>query len=86
MLVEIQGAWPNLPTTTPAWWGTFPNLDHGGTFNQANGGKWAISFAKWIMFTLKGDKTAAEYFTGNGATADGWDVKKQALDLIKVKS
>jgi hypothetical protein len=82
--IEIQGAWPNLPATTPAWWGTFPNLGHGGTFYDANGGKWAVTFAKWVLFTLKGDPAAADYFKGNGATADGWQVKTQALDRIAV--
>jgi len=84
MCPEIQGAWPELPATTPAWWGTFPNLNHGGTFNQANGGVWAISFAKWVMFTLKGDAGAAEYFKGSGATKDGWQVKAKALDRVPV--
>jgi len=84
MCPEIQGAWPELPPTTPAWWGTFPNLNHGGTFNQANGGVWAISFAKWVMFTLKGDAGAAEYFKGSGATKDGWQVKAKALDRVPV--
>ena len=73
-----------LPSTTPAWWGTYPNLNHGGTFDQTNGGKWAISFAKWVLFTLKGDPAAAAYFKRDGATSDGWQVKAKALDRIPV--
>ncbi|KAM7198539.1 alpha/beta-hydrolase [Rhypophila sp. PSN 637] len=79
---QIEGAWPELPSSTPAWWGKYPNLDHGGTFNKPNGGVWAVSFAKWILFTLKGDGEAAEYFKGKGAAADGWEVKSKALDAV----
>ncbi|KAK4445195.1 alpha/beta-hydrolase [Podospora aff. communis PSN243] len=85
-LPQIQGAWPELPATTPAWWGTYPNLGHGGTFNNPNGGVWATSFAKWVFFTLKGDPQAAEYFKGKGAANDGWEVKAKALDRVAVKS
>ncbi|KAM7191977.1 alpha/beta-hydrolase [Naviculisporaceae sp. PSN 640] len=81
---QIEGAWPELPETTPAWWGTYPNLGHGATFNEPNGGLWAISFAKWVLFTLKGDAAAAEYFSGDGAAADGWEVKAKALERVPV--
>jgi len=59
-------------------------LDHGGTFNRPNGGVWAVSFARWVLFTLKGDKEAAAYFMGDGAVKDGWEVKKKALDRVVV--
>ena len=81
---QIQKGWPRLPATTPGWWGTFPNLNHGGTFGQPDGGKWAVSFKNWILFTLKGDAAAAEYFRGDGAKADGWQVQKQNLEAIRV--
>lgn len=84
MAIEIQGAWPELPPTTPAWWGTYPDLDHGGTFNRPHGGVWAVSFAKWVLFTLKGDAEAAAYFVGEGAADDGWEVQAKALDRVPV--
>ena len=45
---------------------------------------WAVSFAKWVLFTLKGDAKAADYFKGKGAAADGWEVKAKALDRVAV--
>lgn len=43
------------------------NLDvgHGGTFIQPNGGRAAQVALNWLDWQLKGDKKAAQYFTGD---------------------
>ncbi len=46
-----------------------------GTFNQANGGKFGVAAANWAKWVLRGNATAAAYFTGTGAvtaTGDEW--------------
>jgi hypothetical protein len=79
---QIEGGWPNLPGETPAWWGTYPNLGHDGTFSQPNGGVWAKTFAQWVLLTLGADGEAKQYFVGGGPAADGWSEKKQNLETL----
>lgn len=84
-LPQIRAGWPRLPASTPGWWGTYPGLDHGGTFDQTEGGVWANSLARWILFTLMGDSESAQYFKGDGASQDGWQpITKQQLDSVAV--
>lgn len=85
-LSQLRSGWSRLPSSTPGWWGTYPGYNHDNAFDIANGGVWADSFAKWILFSLAGDRTAATYFTGSGATNDRWTVQKQSLDKIPLKN
>jgi len=60
------------------------NLDvgHQGTFLQANGGAAAALAVKWLDWQLKGDPTAAKYFTGSdcGICKDSaWKVESKRL-------
>jgi hypothetical protein len=41
----------------------------------------AVRFFQWI---LRGNTTAAAFFTGQEATQAGWTVESKALDAIKV--
>lgn len=77
----------NLPKTTPAWIGT-SNKGHGhsgptGTFTAP-----AIKIAavRWAQWLLRGNTTAATFFTNNAeATAAGWTgISSQSLDKITV--
>jgi hypothetical protein len=77
----------NLPKTTPAWIGT-NNKGHGhsgptGTFTTPSIKSAAVHWAQWL---LKGNTTAATYFTNNAeATAAGWTgISSQSLDKISV--
>ncbi|KAK1753025.1 hypothetical protein QBC47DRAFT_404387 [Echria macrotheca] len=75
-----------LPATTPKWKGNLP-VGHGGTYNQTNGGKFGVAAVHWARWLLRGDKSAATWFTGNGtgtARGDGWSVAYQSLDLMKI--
>ena len=84
-LPQIRAGWPRLPTSTPGWWGTYPSLNHDGTFDQSNGGAWAVSLARWVLFSLMGDSESAQYFVGNGAGQDGWKpITKQRLESIAI--
>ena len=75
-----------LPASTPKWKG---NLDvgHGGTYFEPNGGKFGVAAAHWARWVLRGDQSAASWFTGNGtgtARGDAWDVVYQSLNLLQV--
>jgi len=77
-----------LPATTPKWKGNL-NVGHMGTFNQANGGKFGVAAANWAKWVLRGNTTAAAYFTDAGtgpgtAVGDGWIAVQQSLESLKV--
>jgi len=55
-----------------------------GTYSQANGGKFGTAASQWVLWTLRGNATAANFFTGGGAKSDGWDVVSNGLDSLKV--
>ncbi|KAF2823050.1 hypothetical protein CC86DRAFT_448108 [Ophiobolus disseminans] len=76
-----------LPKTTPAWKGN-DNTGHAhtgtsGTFTAPSILKAAV---KWAQWTLRGDASAATFFTSNAeATAAGWSgIASQSLDKLSV--
>ncbi|EDU50211.1 Dienelactone hydrolase [Pyrenophora tritici-repentis] len=71
----------NLPAGTPSWKGNIP-VGHGGTLGDANGGKFGKAILNWMLWTMKGDQAAAQYFT-SGYQADGWQVQTHDLNLLK---
>jgi hypothetical protein len=84
----LQGTrdYGNLPKTTPAWIGT-DNKGHGhsgtGTFTAPAIKIAAVHWAQWL---LRGNATAATFFTNNAeATKAGWTgISSQSLDKIAV--
>lgn len=60
------------------------NLDvgHGGTYWEPDGGAFGVAAANWLSWTLKGDLTAAEWFTGSGATEAGWATESDGLENL----
>ncbi|KAJ3042795.1 hypothetical protein HDV00_006615 [Rhizophlyctis rosea] len=69
----------------PKWKGNLP-VGHGATYQDTNGGKFGTAAANWLMYVLKGDSTAASWFTGSGARNDGWSTESANLNLIPVGS
>ncbi|PGH18243.1 hypothetical protein AJ79_00582 [Helicocarpus griseus UAMH5409] len=87
---ESDIAYPNgerdytlLPEGTPTWKGNLP-VGHGGTFSDPDAGKFGVAAVNYLLWTLKGDTTAAEFFTGQGAEGDGWSVESKNLEAIEV--
>ncbi|KAH7355684.1 hypothetical protein BKA66DRAFT_597520 [Pyrenochaeta sp. MPI-SDFR-AT-0127] len=75
-----------LPTTTPRWKGNLA-LGHMGDYDKTNGGKFGVAAVAWVKYLLRGDSTAAAFFTGTGAgtaKGGGWETVGGALDGIKV--
>ncbi|RDL34747.1 Uncharacterized protein BP5553_07875 [Venustampulla echinocandica] len=74
-----------LPTDTPSWKGNLP-VGHSGTYMETDAGKFGVAAVRFLQWTLGGNVTAAEYFTGPSATTDGWSVESKNLNKIKVTS
>ena len=83
MTIQGERDYAALPAGTPKWKGNLP-VGHGGTYTENNGGKFGIAASYWVRWLLRGDNSAAAYFTGSGAQNDGWTVQKADLDKISV--
>ncbi|KAJ3053590.1 hypothetical protein HK097_003917 [Rhizophlyctis rosea] len=66
----------------PKWKGNL-NVGHGATYYDQNGGKFGTAAANWLSWVLKGDSSAASFFTGNGAQSAGWNVEYANLGNIQ---
>lgn len=72
-----------MPAGVPKWKGNL-NVGHGGTYTDANGGKFGIIGASWVQWFMRGNTTASEYLTGAGAKNAGWQVVSADLDKLAV--
>jgi dienelactone hydrolase len=73
-----------MPTKIPVFYGVYPSVGHGGTYNQDNGGPFGVVAVAWLKWQLQGDTSAAGrgYFVGDdcGLCKDaGWQVGARAL-------
>jgi dienelactone hydrolase len=88
---ESDVAYPNgkrdfevMPARIPVFYGVYPAIGHGGTYNQDNGGPFGIVAVAWLKWQLQGDTSATGrgYFTGNdcGICKDeSWQIGSRAL-------
>jgi len=56
-------------------------VGHGGTYNQPNGGEFAIVARAWLDWQLKGDKEASKMFVGDKPAIlqrPNWTIEKNA--------
>jgi hypothetical protein len=73
-----------MPPRIPVFYGVYPSVGHGGTYNQDNGGPFGVVAVAWLKWQLQGDTSAAGrgYFTGDhcGICKDaGWQFGTRAL-------
>jgi hypothetical protein len=73
-----------LPREVPVFYGVYPSVGHGGTYNQDNGGPFGLAAVAWLRWQLEGDTGASGrgYFVGNhcGLCADdNWIVTSRSL-------
>jgi dienelactone hydrolase len=73
-----------MPPRIPIFYGVHPSVGHGGTYNQDNGGPFAVAAVAWLKWQLQGDTSAAGrgYFVGDdcGICEDAnWEVDSRAL-------
>jgi hypothetical protein len=73
-----------MPARIPTFYGVYPSVGHGGTYNQDNGGPFGVVAVAWLKWQLLDDTSAAGrgYFVGNdcGICRDtAWKVGARSL-------
>jgi dienelactone hydrolase len=73
-----------MPERIPIFYGVYPSVGHGGTYNQDNGGPFGKVAVAWLKWQLQGDTSAKGkgYFVGDKCTlcADSnWQVQSRSL-------
>jgi dienelactone hydrolase len=73
-----------MPARIPTFYGVYPSVGHGGTYNQDNGGPFGVVAVAWLKWQLQADTSAAGrgYFVGEncGICKDsGWQIASRAL-------
>ena len=73
-----------MPAKIPTFYGVYPSVGHGGTYNQDNGGPFGGVAVAWLKWQLMGDTSAAGrgYFVGDdcGICKDAnWQTASRSL-------
>src|SRR5262245_29312434 len=56
-----------LPARVPVFYGVYPSVGHGGTYNEDNGGPFGVAAVAWLKWQLMNDTSAKGkgYFVGS---------------------
>jgi len=59
-----------LPAKIPVFYGVYPSVGHGGTYNEDNGGAFGVAAVAWLKWQLQNDTTAKGkgFFVGASCT------------------
>jgi hypothetical protein len=73
-----------MPAKVPTFYGVYPSVGHGGTYNQDNGGAFGVAAVAWLKWQLMGDTSAAGrgYFVGDGCGIckdSNWKTQSRSL-------
>ncbi len=73
-----------MPARVPIFYGVYPSVGHGGTYNQDNGGPFGQVAVAWLKWQLQGDTSAKGkgYFLGANCglcTDSNWQVQSRSL-------
>jgi hypothetical protein len=73
-----------MPPRVPTFYGVYPSVGHGGTYNQDNGGPFGQVAVAWLKWQLRGDTSAKGrgYFVGDKCTLctdSSWQVQSRSL-------
>jgi hypothetical protein len=74
-----------MPARIPVFYGVYPSIGHGGTYNQDNGGPFGVAAVAWLKWQLLGDTSATGkgYFVGAGCGIcrdSNWQVASRSLE------
>lgn len=74
-----------MPARIPVFYGVYPSVGHGGTYNQDNGGPYGKVAVPWLKWQLDGDTgiTGRAYFTGATCVPckdPNWQVQSRSLE------
>ena len=73
-----------MPAKIPVFYGVYPSIGHGGTYNQDNGGAFGVAAVAWLKWQLMNDTSAKGrgYFVGANCgicTDANWQVQSRGL-------
>jgi hypothetical protein len=73
-----------MPPRVPIFYGVYPSVGHGGTYNLDNGGPFGQVAVAWLKWQLQGDTSAKGkgYFVGDKCTLctdSNWQVQSRSL-------
>ena len=73
-----------MPAKIPVFYGVYPSVGHGGTYNQDNGGPFGVAAVAWLRWQLMNDTgaTGKGYFVGSGCGICGdskWQIASRSL-------
>jgi hypothetical protein len=71
-----------MPAKTPVFYGVFPSVGHGGTYNEDNGGAFGVAAVAWLKWQLLNDSAASTFFVGNNCrlcTDERWQTASRSL-------
>jgi len=73
-----------MPEQVPTFYGAYPSVGHGGTYNQDNGGAYGVAAVAWLKWQLQGDtgESGRGYFVGSECgicSDDNWVVDSRSL-------
>jgi hypothetical protein len=73
-----------MPARVPIFYGVYPSVGHGGTYNQDNGGPFGQVAVAWLKWQLQGDTSAKGkgYFLGANCGLCGdsnWQIQSRSL-------
>jgi hypothetical protein len=73
-----------MPAKIPVFYGVYPSIGHGGTYNEDNGGAFGVTAVAWLKWQLMGDTgpKGKGYFAGAGCGICGdakWQTASRAL-------
>ena len=73
-----------MPPRVPVFYGVYPSVGHGGTYNQDNGGAFGPVAVAWLKWQLQGDNSARGkgYFVGEKCTLctdSNWQAQSRSL-------
>ena len=73
-----------MPARVPVFYGVYPSVGHGGTYNEDNGGAFGVTSVAWLKWQLQNDTSAKGkgYFLGEQCglcTNSQWKVTSRSL-------
>jgi hypothetical protein len=71
-----------MPAKIPVFYGVFPSVGHGGTYNEDNGGAFGVAAVAWLKWQLLNDSGASTFFVGSDCrlcTDPRWQTASRAL-------
>jgi dienelactone hydrolase len=73
-----------LPARIPVFYGVYPSVGHGGTYNEDNGGAFGVAAVAWLKWQLMNDTTAKGkgFFVGSSCalcTNSQWKTDSRSL-------